>query len=85
MRSHCEVRQNAVHCKYPDVVLKTVKSLSVERWTLLTLNGRHLGYVAEGAGPRPPFKHVKMAADDARAFAELNNVPYRCQLMCQLP
>jgi len=31
--------------------LKTVKKLSVELWTLLALNGRHLGYVAEGKEP----------------------------------
>ena len=39
-----------MHSKYPDVVLKTVKTLSVERWTLFTLSGRH-GYVVEGEGP----------------------------------
>ncbi len=27
------------------------KSVSVEQWTLLILNGRHLAYVAEGEGP----------------------------------
>ena len=40
---------NAVHYKYPDGALITVKKLSVDRWTLSTLNCRHLGYVAEGA------------------------------------
>ena len=59
VRSHWEVCKNAVHCEYPDVALKTVKKLSVELWTLLTLNGRHLGYVAEGEGLL--FK-LKMAA-----------------------
>ena len=50
---------NAVHCENPDGALKTVKKLSVELWTLLALNGRHLGYVAEGEGPL--FK-LEMAA-----------------------
>lgn len=31
-------------------VLETVKELGLKRWTLLTLNGRHIGYVVEGAG-----------------------------------
>ena len=39
-----------MHCEYPDGALKTVKKLSVELWTLLALNGRHLGYVADGEG-----------------------------------
>lgn len=48
-----------MHCENPDVALKTVRKLSVELWTLLALNGRHLGYVAEGEGPL--FK-LEMAA-----------------------
>lgn len=32
-------------------VFITVKKLSVKHWTLLTLNGRNLGLVAEGEGP----------------------------------
>ena len=43
------------------VSLKTVKKLSVELWTLFTLNGCHLGYVVEGKGPL--FKQ-EMAAED---------------------
>ena len=39
-----KVWPNAVHYKYPDAALEMVKMLSVERWTLLTLNGRHLCY-----------------------------------------
>ena len=34
-----------------DSALKTVKKLSVELWTLLTLNSPHLGYIAEGEEP----------------------------------
>ncbi len=37
--------------EYPDGVLITVKKLRVECWTLHTLNGRHLGNVAEREGP----------------------------------
>ncbi len=51
MCSHRQVWQNALHYEYSDGVLVTVTKLSVERWTLLTLNGHHLGYVAEGEGP----------------------------------
>ena len=47
--------------EYPDGALKMVKKLSVELWTLLGLNGRHLGYVAEGEGPL--FK-LEMAVED---------------------
>ncbi len=36
---------------YPDDVLITVKNLNVKCWTLLILNGRHLGYIVEGTGP----------------------------------
>ena len=44
-----------------DVALKTVKRLSVKLWTLLALDGRHLGYVADGEGP---FFKLEMAAKD---------------------
>ena len=40
-------QNNSVHWKYPDDALQTVQKLSVRQWTLLALNGRHLGYVAE--------------------------------------
>ena len=40
-------QNNSVHWKYPDDALQTVQKWSVRRWTLLALNGRHLGYVAE--------------------------------------
>ncbi len=46
-----EMEQNAVHFEYLDGILITVKKLSVECWTLLTLSGCHLGYIAEGAEP----------------------------------
>lgn len=42
--------QKKLHCEVLDAVLKTTKNLSVERWTLLTLNGCHLVYVVEEAG-----------------------------------
>lgn len=47
-----------MHCEYPDSLLitKTHKKLSVERWTLLTFNGCHLGYLAEGEGPLTHFQ-----------------------------
>ena len=58
---------NAVHYKYPDGALITVKKLSVDRWTLSTLNGRHLGYVAEGAELTKGEKLSIMAAECATA------------------
>ena len=39
-----------MHWKYLGGALKTIKNLSMDRWTLFTLNGQHLVYVAEGAG-----------------------------------
>ena len=50
-RSHWQNQQNSGHWKYPDGALQTVKKCSVKRWTLLTLNGRHLSYVAEEEEP----------------------------------
>ena len=43
------VCQNAVHWKYLGGALKTIYNFRVDRWTLSTLNGRHLVYIAEGA------------------------------------
>lgn len=42
-----KVQQHAVHCEYPVGVLKTLQ----RHCTLLTLTGRHLGYVMKRAGP----------------------------------
>jgi len=47
--------------KDPDDALKMVKKLSVKRWTLLTLNGCHLGIVAEGEGPPTCFQTCETA------------------------
>ncbi len=49
-----------MHYEYPDGVLITVKRLSVEHWTLLTLSGRPLGYAVEGERP-------SMVAEEAAA------------------
>lgn len=49
--SYWQNQQKSWHWKYPDGALQTVKKCSVKRWTLLTLNGRHLGYVAEEEQP----------------------------------
>ncbi len=54
-----------MHYEYPDGVLITVKTLSVEHWTLLTLNGHILGYVAKGRDHQP----MKMVAEEAAAVA----------------
>src|SRR4029434_293262 len=43
-----------VWCLLPTIKMlnsQTVKKCSVKRWTLLALNGRHLGYVAEEEEP----------------------------------
>ena len=48
---HSQNQQNSVHWKYPDGALQTVQKNSVQRWTLLALNRRHLGYVAEKEEP----------------------------------
>ena len=70
-----------MHCEYPDGALKTVKKLSVELWTLLALNGRHLGYVAEGEGPL--FK-LEMAAEYVVTTVNIATL-YKCKLyMCFL-
>ena len=61
--------------EYPDGALKTVKKLSVELWTLLALNGGHLGYIAEGEGP---FFKLKMAAEDDCTTVNVA-VLYKCK------
>ena len=50
MRSHWRTSENSVLWKYQDGALITDKKSSVRWWTLLTLNGRHFAYVAEGEG-----------------------------------
>lgn len=39
----CVHIDSTVHFDFSAGALKTVKKLSVERWTLLTLNGLHIG------------------------------------------
>lgn len=34
-----------------------IETLSVKRWTLLTIRGRHLGFVAEGDGGTNVFSN----------------------------
>lgn len=36
-------------------MVQTLKKLSVEQWTLVTLNKYHLGYIADGEGPATYF------------------------------
>ncbi|MDF4966884.1 hypothetical protein P3578_24460 [Vibrio parahaemolyticus] len=66
-----------MHYEYPDGALKTVKKLSVELWTLLALNGRHLGYIAKGEGPL--FK-LEMAAKDCATVNVAALYKYMCFL-----
>ena len=69
------LRQNAVHHDYPEGELIAVKKWSVERRTLLALNGRHLGYVAEGEAPSTFVKMADEEADEeATAVATVNGV-----------
>ena len=51
-----------------------LKKLSVELWTLLTLNDLHLDYVAEGEGPL--FK-PEMAAKDVVTTVNIATL-YKC-------
>ena len=45
----------STQCEYSDAALKMVKTLRVERWTLLALNSRHL-FLAEATGPPTYFQ-----------------------------
>ena len=66
VRSHWQNQQNSGHWKYPDGALQTVKKCSVKRCTLLALNGRHLGYIAE---EEEPFRQLfTRRGQKARSF-----------------
>lgn len=53
-----------------------VKKLKVKRWTLYTLNGCHLGYVAEGERPLTVF--FQQRSDDVALMLQLS-FPLRAQ------
>ncbi len=58
--------------------LKTVQKLSVERWTLHTLNECHIGDVAEATSQTLTFKMA--AGDNSDLVAVHVATLYRCKL-----